>query len=72
VNRGIDFVAAPVVGRPDEAETGQLWTLAAGADQSVVRARPLLAAFSRGITVVGKEPPEAFAARLAAIPSPTP
>ena len=65
-NRGIDFVAAPVVGLPADAGHGQLWVIAAGADRAVVRARPLLEAFSRGITVVGKEPKQAYAMNLRA------
>jgi 3-hydroxyisobutyrate dehydrogenase-like beta-hydroxyacid dehydrogenase len=71
-NRGIDFVGARVFGRANDAEDGQLWIVAAGADKAVDRARPLLNAFSRGITVVGKEPQQAFAMKLGAIFSPTP
>jgi 3-hydroxyisobutyrate dehydrogenase-like beta-hydroxyacid dehydrogenase len=69
-NRGIDFVGAPVFGRPSDAEDGRLWIVVAGADKAVDRARPLLEAFSRGITVVGKEPKQAFAMKLGAIFSP--
>lgn len=63
-NRGIDFVGAPVFGRPNVADEGRLWVVAAGADSAVNRARPLLEAFSRGITVVGKEPRQAHAVKL--------
>jgi 3-hydroxyisobutyrate dehydrogenase-like beta-hydroxyacid dehydrogenase len=63
-NRGVDYVAAPVFGRPSEAEQGRLWVVAAGTDRAVDRARPLLEAVSRGITVVGKEPRQAHAVRL--------
>ena len=70
--RGIDFVGAPVFGRPSDAEEGRLWIIAAGADKAVHRARPLLEAFSRGTTVVGKEPQQAFAMKLGAIFPPTP
>jgi 3-hydroxyisobutyrate dehydrogenase-like beta-hydroxyacid dehydrogenase len=62
--RGIDFVAAPVFGRPSAAGDGRLWVVAAGADTAVDRARPLLEAFSRGITVVGNEPRQAHAVKL--------
>jgi 3-hydroxyisobutyrate dehydrogenase-like beta-hydroxyacid dehydrogenase len=65
-------VGAPVVGRPGDAEAGRLWVVAAGADKAVDRARPLLAAFSRGITVVGKEPQQAYATKLGSMFSPTP
>jgi 3-hydroxyisobutyrate dehydrogenase-like beta-hydroxyacid dehydrogenase len=62
--RGIDFVGAPVFGRPSVAEEGRLWVVAAGADRAVNRARPLLEAFSREITVVGNESGQAHAVRL--------
>lgn len=62
--RGVDFVAAPVFGGPRLAEEGRLWVVAAGADHAVDRARPLLEAISRGITVVGKEPRQAHAIKL--------
>src|SRR5215469_7176382 len=62
--RGIDFVAAPVFGRPGAAAEGRLWVVAAGTDRAVDRARPLIDAFSREITVVGKEPRQAHAVKL--------
>ncbi|MGA2535638.1 MAG: NAD(P)-binding domain-containing protein [Terracidiphilus sp.] len=70
--RGVDFVGAPVFGRASDAQDGRLWIVAAGAGQAVDRARPLLGAFSRGITVVGKEPQQAFAMNLGAISRPAP
>ena len=63
-NRGIDFVGAPVFGGPSLAEEGRLWIVAAGADAAVNRARPLLEAFSRGISVIGAEPRQAYAVKL--------
>jgi 3-hydroxyisobutyrate dehydrogenase-like beta-hydroxyacid dehydrogenase len=71
-NRGIDFVGASVFGRPSDAEEGRLRIIVAGADKAVDRARPLLETFSRGITVVGKEPPQAYAMKLGTIFSTTP
>ena len=62
-NRGIDFVAARVSGGPGAAAEGQLSVLAAGADQAMIRARPLLETFSREITVAGDEPWQANAAK---------
>jgi 3-hydroxyisobutyrate dehydrogenase-like beta-hydroxyacid dehydrogenase len=62
--RGIDFVGAPVFGRPNVADEGRLWVVAAGADSALDRARPVLEAFSRGISVVGKEPRQAHAVKL--------
>jgi 3-hydroxyisobutyrate dehydrogenase-like beta-hydroxyacid dehydrogenase len=62
--RGIDFVAAPVFGRPNIAEAGKLWIAVAGPDRAVARARPLLEPLARGISVVGAEPKQAHAVKL--------
>ena len=62
--RGIPFVAAPVFGRPNVAEEGKLWIVMAGDGDAVDRARPLMEPLSRGISVVGKEPPQAHALKL--------
>ncbi len=62
--RGIDFVAAPVFGRPNVAADGRLWIVAAGAEAAIKRARPFLEPMSRGITVVGPEPGMAHAVKL--------
>jgi 3-hydroxyisobutyrate dehydrogenase-like beta-hydroxyacid dehydrogenase len=70
-NRGIDFVGARVFGQPCDAEDGRLWIVAAGAGKAVDRARPLLEAFSRGITVAGNSPQEAYAMNPGEIVSPT-
>ncbi|HVZ82531.1 MAG TPA: NAD(P)-dependent oxidoreductase [Terracidiphilus sp.] len=59
--RGIDFVAAPVFGRPNVAAEGRLWIVAAGSDAAIERARPVLEPLSRGISIVGKEPKQAHA-----------
>ena len=63
--KGQQYVAAPVFGRPNVAEDGKLWIVAAGAESSIAKARPLLEAFSRGITVAGTEPSQAHAVKLA-------
>jgi len=63
-SRGIDFVGAPVFGDPGMAGDGRLWVVAGGAERALGRACPLLEAFSRGITVVGKEPRQAHAVKL--------
>jgi 3-hydroxyisobutyrate dehydrogenase-like beta-hydroxyacid dehydrogenase len=62
--RGIDFVAAPVFGRPNVAADGKLWIVVAGAEDAVAKARPVLEPMSRGISVVGKEPKQAHALKL--------
>lgn len=62
--RGQRFVAAPVFGRPNIAEAGRLWIVAAGADEDIDRVRPLFEPLSRGVTVVGREPRMAHAVKL--------
>jgi 3-hydroxyisobutyrate dehydrogenase-like beta-hydroxyacid dehydrogenase len=62
--RGQRFVAAPVFGRPPIAEQGRLWIALAGETGAVETVRPLLAAFSRGLTVVSDQPWRAHALKL--------
>ena len=62
--RGIDFVAAPVFGRPNMAEAGKLWIAVAGAESAVNRARPVLEPLARGISVIGQRPSQAHALKL--------
>lgn len=62
--RGQNFVAAPVFGRPNVAEEGRLWIVAAGADDAVAQARPLLEPLARGISIIGSEPRQAHALKL--------
>jgi 3-hydroxyisobutyrate dehydrogenase-like beta-hydroxyacid dehydrogenase len=63
--RGQEYVAAPVFGRPNIAEEGRLWVVAAGAEGAMKKARTVLEAMSRGISVVGAEPRQANAVKLA-------
>jgi 3-hydroxyisobutyrate dehydrogenase-like beta-hydroxyacid dehydrogenase len=63
-SRGQLYVAAPVFGRPNVAEEGRLWIVAAGTDEAITKARPLLEPLSRGISVIGSEPPQAHALKL--------
>jgi 3-hydroxyisobutyrate dehydrogenase-like beta-hydroxyacid dehydrogenase len=58
------FVAAPVFGRPNIAEEGRLWIVAAGAEEAIEKARPLLTPLSRGLSVIGTEPSQAHALKL--------
>ncbi|HTW80196.1 MAG TPA: NAD(P)-dependent oxidoreductase [Terracidiphilus sp.] len=62
--RGIDFVAAPVFGRPNVAAEGRLWIVAAGAPNAIERARPVFEPLSRGVTVIGTKPRQANAVKL--------
>jgi 3-hydroxyisobutyrate dehydrogenase-like beta-hydroxyacid dehydrogenase len=63
--RGIAFVAAPVFGRPNVAADGKLWIAVAGADEAIAKARPVLEPMSRGISVVGSQPAQAHAVKVA-------
>jgi 3-hydroxyisobutyrate dehydrogenase-like beta-hydroxyacid dehydrogenase len=62
--RGQRYVGAPVFGRPNVAEEGRLWIVAAGDDSDLSLARPLMQPFSRGVSVVGSEPRQAHAVKL--------
>jgi 3-hydroxyisobutyrate dehydrogenase-like beta-hydroxyacid dehydrogenase len=46
--RGRRFVAAPVLGRPDAAEAGQLWILTGGDAEVIARCQPLFVALGQG------------------------
>ncbi len=63
-HRGQLFVAAPVFGRPNVAEGGRLWIVAAGTDEAVFKAREMFTPISRGVSVVGREPRQAHAVKL--------
>jgi 3-hydroxyisobutyrate dehydrogenase-like beta-hydroxyacid dehydrogenase len=64
--RGVDYVAAPVMGRPDAAAAGQLHILAAGAPAAVERARPLLEVMGQRVWPFGDDPEKANAAKIGA------
>ncbi|ARP82253.1 oxidoreductase [Bordetella genomosp. 8] len=62
---GIDYVAAPVLGRPDVAAKGELNILAAGAPAALDKARPALEVIGKRIWEMGEQPPMAHAAKIA-------
>jgi 3-hydroxyisobutyrate dehydrogenase-like beta-hydroxyacid dehydrogenase len=62
---GQTLVAAPVLGRPDLAASGQLGIVAAGPDDALERCRELLEVMGRRIFVAGKKPESATAIKLA-------
>jgi 3-hydroxyisobutyrate dehydrogenase-like beta-hydroxyacid dehydrogenase len=64
--RGVDYIAAPVMGRPDAAAAGQLQILAAGAPEALERARPLLEFMGQRIWPLGDAPEKANAAKIGA------
>jgi 3-hydroxyisobutyrate dehydrogenase-like beta-hydroxyacid dehydrogenase len=53
---GQRFVAAPVFGRPDAAARRQLFVLAAGADEAITAAAPLLEAMGKAVFPVAEAP----------------
>jgi 3-hydroxyisobutyrate dehydrogenase-like beta-hydroxyacid dehydrogenase len=63
--RGQRYVAAPVFGRPNVAAEGKLWIVAAGADDAVAKARPVLESLGRGISIAGERAAQAHAVKLA-------
>ncbi|MGH3830710.1 MAG: NAD(P)-dependent oxidoreductase [Pseudonocardiaceae bacterium] len=64
-SHGCGYVAAPVFGRPDRAEAGQLIVLSAGAPGDRERARPLLEAIGSTVFELGADPASANAVKLA-------
>ncbi len=63
--RGLGYVAAPVMGRPDIAAAGQLNALCAGAPDAVARVHPLLAEFTQAVWPLGVDPVRANVVKLA-------
>lgn len=63
--RGQAYIATPVFGRPEAAESKKLWVIAAGANEVVERCRPLMDAIGRGVSVIGDEPWKANLVKIA-------
>ena len=63
--RGVDYVAAPVFGRPDVAAAGKLNILAAGEVRAIERVRPLLDAMGSRMWPLGEAPERASVAKIA-------
>ncbi len=62
---GQSYVAAPVFGRPEAAEAGKLWIVAAGSRDAIARCRPLLDVLGQGVILAGDEPARANVIKLA-------
>jgi 3-hydroxyisobutyrate dehydrogenase-like beta-hydroxyacid dehydrogenase len=62
---GSRFVAAPVLGRPDVAEAGQLHTFVAGDPDAIARCKPVLQAYTAGVLNLGPNPAVASSLKLA-------
>jgi hypothetical protein len=63
--RGQHYISAPVLGRPDVAQAGQLIVVAAGPAAALQTVQPLLESFSRKLWIVGVEAEKANAVKLA-------
>ena len=59
------YLAAPVFGRPEAAEGGKLWIIAAGPGDAIEPCRPVFAAIGQGVEIVGDDPPVANVLKLA-------
>jgi 3-hydroxyisobutyrate dehydrogenase-like beta-hydroxyacid dehydrogenase len=58
------LVAAPVLGRPDKAASGELGIVPAGPPEAVERCRPLFAAMGRRVFTAGSDPAAAAAIKV--------
>ncbi len=63
--RGVAYVAAPVLGRVNVAEAGQLNILVAGPEQALIAVQPLLDVLGQRTWRMGERPEQANAAKLA-------
>jgi 3-hydroxyisobutyrate dehydrogenase-like beta-hydroxyacid dehydrogenase len=62
---GHEYVSAPVFGRPEVAESAQLFVVAAGRQAVLAKCRPLFDAIAQGVVTVGDDPPTANVVKLA-------
>jgi len=62
----VAYVAAPVLGRPNVAAAGELNILAAGDEKALAKVRPLLDVLGKKVWMMGSQPRQANAAKLAA------
>jgi 3-hydroxyisobutyrate dehydrogenase-like beta-hydroxyacid dehydrogenase len=63
--RGQVYIAAPVLGRPEAAERGELVVLAAGPAAALARCAPIFEAAGRQTQTIGQEPRAANVVKLA-------
>jgi 3-hydroxyisobutyrate dehydrogenase-like beta-hydroxyacid dehydrogenase len=62
--KGINYVAAPVIGRPDRAAAGTLFVILAGPSEAKQRIAPLLSKIGQRTFDFGEQPPAANVAKL--------
>jgi 3-hydroxyisobutyrate dehydrogenase-like beta-hydroxyacid dehydrogenase len=61
---GQQYIAAPVFGRPEAAEAGKLFVVAAGDKSAVERCKPLLEILGQRVFVIGDKPEMANVVKL--------
>jgi 3-hydroxyisobutyrate dehydrogenase-like beta-hydroxyacid dehydrogenase len=61
---GQEFIASPVFGRPEAAETAKLAVVAAGPKSAVERCKPLWEAIGQKLLVIGERPSQANVVKL--------
>ncbi|CAG2134442.1 2-hydroxy-3-oxopropionate reductase [Cupriavidus yeoncheonensis] len=64
LDAGVGFVSAPVFGRPDAAAARKLFIMAAGADEHLKVAVPLLEQLGQSVGIVGADPSQANLVKL--------
>ena len=62
--RGQEYIAAPVFGRPEAAEAGKLFIVAAGNGDVIERCRPVLETVGQRVFVMGDKPEMANVVKL--------
>ncbi len=62
--RGHQYIAAPVFGRPEAAEAGKLFIVAAGDKAAIERYKPLLETLGQRVFVIGDRPEMANVVKL--------
>ena len=62
--RGQEYIAAPVFGRPEAAEAGKLFVVAAGKADVIERCRPVLETIGQRVFVMGDKPEMANVVKL--------
>lgn len=62
--RGHSFISAPVFGRPEAAEAGKLFIVAAGEKSVVERYKPMLESLGQRVFVIGDKPEMANVVKL--------
>jgi 3-hydroxyisobutyrate dehydrogenase-like beta-hydroxyacid dehydrogenase len=65
-SRGVDYVAAPVLGRPDVAVAGKLTIVAGGPAEAIDRVQPVFDAIGQKTWRIGSLPQQANVIKLAA------